>query len=262
MSKPSRAIVQLSGGGASYVAGLLAMEEFGQENTIWLFADVLYEDEDLYRFLGDIRRRHNIEITTITPGRDPWQVFEDEGMIGNTRADPCSRILKREPLSAWRDANCDPSLDVTIIGYDANEEHRWDRLKERHAPWQMRAPLIEQGIFKEKVLAIVERNGIRLPRLYGMGFQHNNCGGRCIKQGHAGWALLYKTMPERFLEVEARERAFRERTGKDVAICRDRAGGDTMPLPLEALRHRIEREPETIDLFDWGACQCMEEVAP
>lgn len=261
MGDSARAIVQLSGGAASYVAGLLAMEEYGHENTVWLFADVLYEDEDLYRFIDDIRRRHNIEITTLCEGRDPWEVFEDEGMIGNSRADPCSRILKRETLSAWRAKHCDPDRDVTIIGYDANEEHRWERLVERHKPWKMRAPLIEHGMFKERVMDVVKRNGIRLPRLYDMGFQHNNCGGRCIKQGQAGWALLYRTMPERYAEVEAKERAFRERTGKDVAIMRDRRGGSTRPLTLEEFRGWIEREPEQIDIFDWGFCQCMEEAA-
>lgn len=256
-----RAIVQLSGGVASYVAGLLAMEEYGPENTVWLFADVRDEDEDLYRFLDDIRRRHNIKIVRLCEGRTPWQVFHDEGMIGNPRADLCSRILKRVPLSRWRQDNCDPSRDVTIIGYDANEEHRWAPLQERHAPWKLRAPLIERGLFKEQVQAIARDNGLRPGRLYEMGFPHDNCGGKCIKQGQAGWTLLYRVLPERYLEVEAEEESFRETTGKDVAILRDRRGGETKPLTLKALRHRIENEPETIDMFDWGACQCMEEAA-
>lgn len=253
-------IVQMSGGAASYVAGRLIVEEVGSENVIHLFADVKDEDPDLYRFLNDIERRMNMPIVRIAEGRTPWQVFEDEGMIGNSRADPCSRILKRELLAKWMAAHYTPETAVIVIGYDRNEDHRFKPLQERYAPWRVRAPLIEQDLFKEFVLDRVRADGLEPPRLYRMGFQHNNCGGSCIKQGQAGWALLLDMLPERYAEVEAKEEAFRQRTGKDVSILRDRTDGMTKPLTLRALRERREKSPQMIDWLDWGACQCMESV--
>lgn len=62
---------------------------------------------------------------------------------------------------------------------------------------------------------------------------------------------------ERFAHEEAQEQAFRDETGKDVAILRDRRGGTTKPLTLTALRHRIDGAPETVDMDDLGGCGCM-----
>src|SRR5947209_2385153 len=93
-----RVAVQVSGGAASYVAAKLSLEELGRDGTVLLFADTKIEDGDLYRFLGDIERRLNHPIIRLSEGRDPWQVFFDERMMGNSQADPCSRVLKRQLL--------------------------------------------------------------------------------------------------------------------------------------------------------------------
>lgn len=253
-----RCIVQFSGGGASYMAAKLAVEEFGRENTVLLFADTRMEDNDLYRFNADVEKALGISITRLCEGRTPWQVFFDEGMIGNTRADLCSRILKREVLDAWRVANTTPDDAVIFVGMDANEAHRLAGVQRRLAPWIVRSPLVERGIWKEHVLAQIEADGIKLPRLYKLGFAHNNCGGFCIKAGQGHFALLLETLPGRYLGHEQAEEQFRQETGKDVAILRDRRGGDTKPLTLRALRERLEAAPEDVDRFDIGGCGCLE----
>lgn len=255
-----RAIVQFSGGAASYVAARLMVEEYGPENVVLLFADTLIEDEDLYRFNGDVQRRLNIGITRISDGRTPWDVFDEEGMIGNTRADLCSRILKRELLWGWLEENANPETDAVVIGFDANEEHRFLPLAKSRQPWKVRAPLIERGIFKETAIKMLEADGLTLPRLYRMGFPHNNCGGFCIKAGHASFALLLDFLPERYAEHEAREDAFRQRTGKDVSVMRDRSGDETTkPLTMRKFRERRQKQPGLIDWQDYGGCNCMGE---
>lgn len=90
-----------------------------------------------------------------------------------------------------------------------------------------------------------------------MGFPHNNCGGFCVKQGQAAFVNLLKTMPERYAYHEQKEADFREDTGKDVAILRDRRGGETKPLTLQQLREDYEAQPEQLTLDDWGGCGCM-----
>lgn len=253
-----RALVQVSGGATSYLAWKYAADEFGYENTDAVFADVKTEHPDLYRFLDDCQHYLGSPLIRLVEGRTPWQVFHDEGMIGNTHADLCSRILKREVLDRWRLDNTTADSHVIILGMEANEPHRLEGAAKRHAPWKVRAPLIERGIFKEQALKLVEADGLRLSRSYGEGFNHDNCGGACVKAGHATWALLLKRRPETFAYHESEEARFRAETGKDVSILRDRRGGDTKPLPLAAFRERVERTPEQIDMFDFGGCGCME----
>lgn len=105
-----------------------------------------------------------------------------------------------------------------------------------------------------------EREGIGVPRLYDYGFEHNNCGGRCVKAGHAQWKNLYQTFPDKYLEWEREEEDLRTALGKDVSILRDRRGGGVTPLPLAEFRRRIEdgcRYP----LFDGvGSCGCFADA--
>lgn len=113
---------------------------------------------------------------------------------------------------------------------------------------------------KCRMLDELRKLGVKPPRLYEMGFPHNNCGGFCVKAGHAHFAHLYRTMPERYAFHEAKEEAFRERTGKDVSILNDRSGdGRKKPLTLRALRERIVRGD--YDRHDWGGCGCSVETS-
>ena len=250
--------VQISGGAASYVAAKFILDECAHDGVALVFADTLIEDEDLYRFLIDAEQRLNHPIIRIAEGRDPWTVFFDERMMGNSRVDPCSKILKRKLLDKWRVENCVEDCTV-VIGYDATERHRFEPLQARMAPVTVRAPLLERGIWREQAHDLVKADGLRLPRLYPMGFPHNNCGGFCVKAGQASFALLLETMPERYAAHEAKEEAFRAFIGKDVSIMRDRSGGKSKPLTMRAFRERHEREPMLVDRSDLGGCTCMEE---
>jgi hypothetical protein len=102
--------------------------------------------------------------------------------------------------------------------------------------------------------------GIEPPRLYKMGFHHNNCGGFCIKAGQAQFARLLTTMPERYARHERREQELRDYLGKDIAILRDRRGGDTKPMTLREFRERLEHDAKAFDSFDWGGCGCFDQV--
>jgi len=250
--------VQCSGGAASYVAAKLTLEECGHDGVCLVFADTLIEDEDLYRFLNDAEQKLNHSIVRIAEGRDPWQVFKDERMMGNSRVDPCSRTLKRRLLGKWRKENCTDDC-VVVIGYDATEDHRFQRLRARMAPVRVRAPLLEKGYWREQTHALVETDGLELPRLYKMGFPHNNCGGFCVKAGQANFALLLENMPERYALHEAKEEEFRKFVGADVSIMRDRRGGTSKPLTMRAFRERHQANSSIVDRSDLGGCLCMEE---
>lgn len=261
-------INMMSGGLFSWAAGRRIANRYGTENLIHLFTDTKIEDVDLYRFLPEAVADVGGELIWITEGRTPWQVFNDEGMIGNTQADICSRILKREPADKWLAENCDPADTVIYVGIGWDEAHRFDGVNEQGNPvgakhryarmgWRCEAPMIDPPYWsKDDLIAELRRERIVAPRLYAEGFPHNNCGGACVKAGQGQWAHLLRMRPHVYAEWEREETAFRERTGKDVAILRDRRGGNTTPWPLRDFREHIQRGGQ-FDLFEIGGCGCF-----
>lgn len=257
MSAPKH-VVHFSGGSCSWAAGKRVVERHGLDGVVLLFADVRYEDEDTYRYLAEAAANIGAPLVTIADGRTPWEVFRDERMLGNSRIDPCSKILKRQLLDRWAKANCDENT-VHHFGIHPSEIDRFIRLRERMAPRKVSAPLCERPILGQRAIREWEaREGLRRQRLYEEGFPHANCGGRCVKQGQAGWALLLRQRPESFDECERKEQEMRDFLGKDVSILKDRTGGEARPLTLAMLRARIESGAYT-DEFDFGGCACAIE---
>lgn len=204
-------------------------------------------------------------LTWIMEGRDPWQIFFDERFLGNSGVAPCSKIAKRRLADRWLGKNCDPAETVIYVGIDWTEEHRFDDGKGggarpiwSRAGWRAEAPMLARPFLsKQDVTRLMKFEGIRPPRLYGMGFAHNNCGGFCVKAGQGHFANLLRTMPERYAYHERREQEIREYLGADVSMMTDRRGGaGKRPLTMKTLRERIERGGQ-VDLFEVGGCGCF-----
>lgn len=248
-----------SGGVGSWAAAKRVAHETGTDNLILCFADTLIEDEDLYRFIEEAANDVGGKLVRLSEGRTPWEVFFDGRFLGNSRIDPCSRILKRQLIRKWLEENFDPQNTVVYIGIDWTEEHRYKRALKYWDPWVCKAPLCDPPfVNKKEIHKQLEKAGIRLPRLYEMGFPHNNCGGFCIKAGHAHFKLLLEKMPDRFAEHEENEQKFREFIGKDVSILKDRRGGKFRTMTLKELRDRVEKEKcEGVDMNEWGGCGCF-----
>lgn len=261
MIKPLKHIVMFSGGVASWVTAKRVVEKHGSNDLILCFADTLIEDEDLYRFVREGSDYLGGLLVWLKEGRDPWQVFFDGKMMGNSRVDPCSRILKRELIRQWLEDNYRPEKSVIYLGFDWNEGHRFERARQYWDPWTIAAPLLEPPyLTKQSLIGAVELAGIKAPRLYRMGFSHNNCGGFCVKAGMATFRLLLDKMPERYAHHEDQERKFREMTGKDVSILTDRSNGERTPLTLEEFRERVARPGRQLtldEMYDFGGCGCM-----
>jgi len=222
---------------------------------VLLFADVLIEDEDLYRFSADAAAYLGVPITRISKELTPWQLFAAQGMIGNSRAPLCSIMLKREPLDEWHRANCLEFTTTLHFGIDWTEEHRLCDLRKRYPTWRCEAPMCDAPLWdKCRMLDELRALGIEPPRLYKWGFPHNNCGGFCVKAGQAQFALLLRTMPERYAWHEAEEEKLRVQLG-DFSVMKDRRGKTQKPLPMRVLRERIEAG-ESFDRDDWGGCGC------
>lgn len=258
-----RHIVMFSGGIGSWAAAKRVAQAHGTDGMTLLFTDTLIEDADLYRFLGEAAANVGAPLVRIAEGRTPWQVFRDERFLGNSRADPCSRVLKRELAARWLRENCDPLSTTIYIGIDWSEAHRFDGARKRYAAdgWRLEAPMCEPPhMTKRGMLAWLKADRIAAPRLYAMGFDHNNCGGGCVKAGQGHFAILLRELPQLYAEWEDREEEMRQFLGKDVAILTDRRGGERKPLTLRELRERIQAGQE-IERDMIGGCGCFMEAA-
>lgn len=248
-----------SGGLGSWGAAKRVAAAIAPERPILFFTDTLIEDEDLYRFLDEAAANVGGELVRIAEGRTPWQVFRDERMLGNSRIDPCSKILKRRLADRWLRANCNPADTLIYVGIDWSESHRYERLRDRRAEegWTYRAPLCDAPyLTRSDVIAWARREGLTPPRLYALGFSHNNCGGFCVKAGQGHFARLLRTMPERYAEHEAKEEEFRAFIGRDVSMMAETVDGHKRPLTMRELRRRLSTGGQ-VDMFEIGGCGCF-----
>jgi hypothetical protein len=203
-------------------------------------------------------RQHLSRLVILNEGRDIWQVFHDEHMLGNTRVAPCSKQLKQRIARHWIEKHYPDPEQVTLhIGIDWTEIHRVQPNRHGWSPYRVEAPLTEPPyVDKRQVLDELRRRGIRPPRLYDLGFAHANCGGFCVRMGHGQAKQLLTLMPDRYAYHEQREQEFRDKFGRDVSFLRDRTGGELVPLTLRTFRERVEDGAQP-DLFDIGGCGCF-----
>jgi hypothetical protein len=262
-------VVQFSGGITSWAAARRVADQHGIDDLVLLFADTLIEDEDLHRFLAQAAADIGVRVTRVADGRTPTEVFLDRKFIGNSQIAPCSLHLKQLPCRRWLEANCDSDDTVLYVGIDwtTKDANRLPGIAAGWAPWRVEAPLLQPPYLDKRGWMLeARRRGIEPPRMYGLGFEHNNCGGRCVRGGQGQWAHLLKVFPERFAAAEADERRLQELLATNATHLRDRTDGETKPLPLTELRRRVEiKRPGAAPLFDaydWGGCGCMTEVAP
>jgi len=259
-----RRIVTFSGGIGSWAAAMRVAKEYGTSRMTLLFSDTRMEDEDLYRFLIEGAAVVGAPLVTIADGRTPWETYKDSRFLGNSRLDPCSRILKREMADRWLKDNCDPRDTTVYVGIDWTEEHRFTKLKAiREAQgWRYEAPLCQEPLISGKadLFAELAACNIKPPRLYALGFSHNNCGGFCCKAGQGHFANLLEKLPERYAFHEAKEQEMREFLGKDVSMLTDRSGdGKKKPLTLKDFRIRVENGAK-VDKHEVGGCGCFSDV--
>tara|TARA_R100000781_G_C4056698_1_gene119600 strand:+ start:145 stop:930 length:786 start_codon:yes stop_codon:yes gene_type:complete len=255
-------IVMYSGGKASFLVAHKVKERYPQDDIVLLFSDTKTEDEDLYRFLREGASKLDLPLIEICDGRDIWKVFKDTRFLGNNRVPVCSRILKQEISRTWVDENYSEPSNVTIhFGIDWTEAHRAERIPKHWEPYGVDFPLLWEPVAdKEEADELIESLNFEPPRLYALGAPHNNCGGLCVRAGHAHFKWALTALPERYKEWEEKEEELRQHLDANVSILRDRRGGTSKPMTLAAFRERIEtKNTGQLDLLEWGGCGCMSD---
>lgn len=250
-------VVSLSGGMASAVAADRAITRYGRGAVTLWFADTQWEDADLYRFLDDCLARWGGDLIRITDGRTPLQVASDEHVIPGPHLAPCSDRLKVRPFRRWLAKQ--PKPLTVLLGLDWREQHRMASPTTAYTNlgYGIDFPLMWEPLEFRPYSEVIQSWGIRIPHLYTLGFPHNNCGGRCVRQGQAEWYRLRRYFPERFAEVRDWEASMRALgpPWSERAILRDRRGRDVRSLPLSELEQQAQ-EIEELQPDDLFGCFC------
>lgn len=252
-----KTVVLYSGGLGSFATACY-LKDMGA-NCLLYFNDTKMEDPDLYRFLFQSQEYLKFDLLIDADGRDVWEVFEDERYVGNTRLDPCSRVLKRERSREFIFKNFEPEEIEIAIGIDWTEIHRYEKAKPKWLPYNLIAPLIDGLVDKDELVEKHLRlSGIKRPRLYDLGFSHNNCGGFCVKAGLGQFKKLWEQLPDRYKYHEEKELETYQKIGSCRPFLRKTINGELTYITLREYREqylepsKVERE----ESLDFGGCGC------
>lgn len=246
-------VVGFSGGAAYAVVAKIVAERHPGE-TILLFCDTLTEPPDNDRFRVEVANYIGLPIVRVADGRDIWQLFLDEGYLGNQRATPCSEHLKVIPGDRWMKEN---GPCIYYVGYTPDEWRRAQRLSARKAQAgiETRFPLMELGISKEECFERVRKCwGLILPEMYEWA-EHANCI-PCVKAGLAYWGMVYLFHPKEWAKAVRAEKE----SGYQI-LSKSKGYGtleEELPRCLRLAREWMEKKKAGIDqgsLYEFP-CEC------
>lgn len=194
----SRIVCWFSCGAASAVATSLALRKYrGEREVVIAYCETGSEHPDNERFLSDCVKWFNQDVIRLRSQKytDTWGLWEKRRFLSGVNGALCTSELKVVPRMDFQL----PS-DTHVFGYTADKSDV-KRASDFRARWDLMAvetPLIDAGLNKANVLAIVEGAGIKLPALYALGFHNNNCI-PCVKATSPNyWALVRKEFPAEF----------------------------------------------------------------
>lgn len=206
------------------------------------------EHPDLYKSVAMAEQYFGKETIRLYQDMDPIDVFFKVGFWGNSRIDPCSRVLKREPLKKYIQENFDPETTVLVFGITGTEVRRIPSIERN---WGLNGyktyfPLRDiMWTVDEWNQWVLDLTGF-LPEMYRQGYHHLNCKGACVNGGKAHWLLTLKEQPRTYKEWEEGEIAFQEEyarkhpefTGEPYTMLKEVIDGVTHRLSLRELRER------------------------
>lgn len=155
------------------------------------------EHPDNLRFLEDCEKWFNKEIEILQSKKfnNVDEVIDKIHYLSGIEGAPCTRELKlnvRIENTTFQDVN--------YIGYtiEKKEQNRALKLIKDNPLVKFKFPLIERNIDKNLCLQIINGVNIKLPVMYDLGFEHNNCLG-CVKSSSPRyWNLIRKHFPDVF----------------------------------------------------------------
>ena len=192
--KTSRVVVWFSCGSASAIALKLAVKKYGRKNINAVYCDTGSEHKSNAVFLKEIEDWVGIDVEILKHKRyvNIYDVFIHRRFIKGITGSPCTQLLKKRMREKYQKKD-----DIQIFGYTLDETVRANKFKERFPEVNEDFILIDQKLTKQECTGLIWRAGIKLPYMYELGYNHNNCIG-CVKGGRGYWNKIRKDFPEEF----------------------------------------------------------------
>lgn len=192
-------MVWFSCGAASAVAARKTIEKYGKTHIIRVVNNpVSEEDPDNQRFLKDCENWLGLKIESAInskfPSSSAYEVWEKRKYMSGPTGAPCTLEIKKNARYEWEKNN---PHDYIVLGFTVEE---WKRAK--NFILNERQNLIwilgKEFITKKDCFNIINQAGIKLPRIYDMGYPNANCIG-CVKASSPEyWNHVRNTHPEIF----------------------------------------------------------------
>lgn len=209
----SRIVCWFSCGAASAVATKLAIaDNAGRLPLVIAYTEVVNEHPDNRRFLKECEKWFGQDILVLRNDRynaDIYEVFRQEKFIVGPKGAPCTRLLKRQVRVFFEEED-----DEQVFGFTYEEIDRAKKFQERNSYVKNRTPLIDRSLTKQDCLAMIDRAGISIPKMYSLGYRNNNCIG-CVKGGMGYWNKIRVDFPHQFKRMARLEREIGHSVLKD-----------------------------------------------
>jgi len=202
----SKYIGWFSCGITSAVACKLAVQEYGAENVRLFYLEIDSAHNDNKRFIEDCEKwiGVKVEYRRNQKYKDQFDVIRKDKYVNGPAGARCTKVLKKD-IRMKIEKEVDYEGQIFGFEFSKKEINRAIRFSQQYPAAKPHYPLIDKKITKEMCAEILLKNGIKLPKMYELGFHNNNCIG-CVKGGAGYWNHVRKTFPDKFKEMAEVER--------------------------------------------------------
>ena len=194
-----------STGVTSAVATKIALDLYDDVDIFYI--DITSQHEDSYRFLSECQEWFGKEIKTVRNSKgfkDHFDVIEKHKYINGARGARCSLELKKKVRYELED-KYKPTNQIFGFDFSKHEIERAERFAEEYPDTNPLFPLIEAELNKAECHGILQKAGIKQPKMYDLGYPNNNCIG-CVKGGAGYWNAIRRDFPDTFERMAKAER--------------------------------------------------------
>lgn len=199
-------VVWFSCGAASAVAAKKTIEKYPNADIMIVNNPVIEEHKDNLRFLKDVENWLGRKVETCInpnfPNTSAREVWEKAKFMSGPSGAPCTKELKKRARQFWEKTN---KVDYHVLGFTVEEKRRHDAFVKSERE-NVLPILIEEGITKQDCFHIINDAGIKLPKMYLLGYPNANCIG-CVKAtSPTYWNHVRKIHPKVFFDRSLQSR--------------------------------------------------------
>ena len=193
-------------GVTSAVACKLAIEIYGKDEVELYYMVIDSAHKDNERFIEQCEKWYGKKINRVRSEKytDQFDVIEKIRYLNGVNGAPCTLHLKKNVRFKIEK---EIDFDGQIFGFEHSKKeiNRAIRFAQQYSESKPIYPLIDSKLTKVQCADILLKNGIRLPKMYELGFHNNNCIG-CVKGGKGYWNQIRKHFPDHFERMAKAER--------------------------------------------------------